>query len=117
MSSTSELMHASLPALAARLLGADTQTAVAAAGTTQGTATACVGQFIEVGTATSNTGILLPDGGDVYVVLNGGASTVKVYPPVGSYMNGSQNAAFSVTNAKSAIFLRSDARFVGILSA
>lgn len=117
MSSTPELLSLGLPWQLAAQLGADAQTAVSAAGTTQATATAATGQFIEVGTAASNAGVMLPDGASVYVVYNGGANTMKVYPPVGSYMNGSQNAAFSVTNAKSAIFFRSAARFIGVLSA
>jgi hypothetical protein len=57
------------------------------------------GSFIEVGTAGASTGVKLP-GPSFYVVYNGGANAVKVYPPTGSYMNGTQNAAFSVTNAK-----------------
>lgn len=117
MSSRAELMGLKMPAALAGQLGAHVQTAVTAAGTAITDATACAGAFIEVGTAGANSGIQLPDGASVYVVLNGGASTVKVYPPTGSYMNGTQNAAFSVTNAKSAIFFRADARFIGVLSA
>jgi hypothetical protein len=117
MSSATELMAGGLPATLANRLGSDTQTAVTAAGTTTADATVCVGEFIEIGTAGANTGIRLPDGGDTYVVRNGGASTVKVYPPTGSFMNGTQDAAFSVTNAKTAIFFRADLRFIGVLSA
>lgn len=117
MSSPSELMECSLPWQAALQLGADVQTAVAGAGSAATDATVCVAQFIEVATAGSGTGIKLPDGSSVYVVYNGGANALKVYPPTGSYMNGTQNAAFSVTNAKTGIFFRSAARFIGCLSA
>lgn len=51
MSSTPELLSLGLPWQLAAQLGADAQTAVSAAGTTQATATAATGQFIEVGTA------------------------------------------------------------------
>ena len=117
MSGSNELMGAGMPAALANQLGADQQLTVTAAGSSQTTATVCTGEFIEVGTASSNTGILLPDGASIYVVYNGGSNPVKVYPPVGEYMNGSQNAAFSVTNAKSAIIFRSNGRYIGVLSA
>jgi hypothetical protein len=117
MSSRVELMGFKMPWGLAGQLGSHVQTAVTAAGTAITDATACTGAFIEVATAGSNSGIQLPDGSSVYVVYNGGANAVKVYPPTSSYMNGTQNAAFSVTNAKSAIFFRADARFIGVLSA
>ncbi len=117
MSSQTELMSLGMPHALAFKIGAETQLTVTAAGTTQADATATTGGFIEVGTAGSSTGIILSNGMGTYVVYNGGSNAVKVYPPVGSYMNGSQNAAFSVTNAKSAIIYRSGLRFIGVLSA
>ena len=117
MSSATELMAGGMPATLANRLGSDVQTGVVAAGTTTADATVCTGEFIEIATAGANSGIRLQDGGDTYVVRNGGASTVKVYPPTGSFMNGTADAAFSVTNGKTAIIYRSDARFTGVLSA
>ncbi len=117
MSSKREVMAAGENAVLARQLGSDQQLAVTAAGSSQATATVCKGEFIEVGTAGSSTGIQLPAEGSVYVVSNGGANALAVFPPVGSYMNGTQNASFSVTNAKTGIFFRSENRYIGILSA
>lgn len=118
MSASNELMGLGMPAALASQLGANAQTAVTAAGSTQTDATALTGEFVEVATAGASTGVKLPaSGASFYIVYNGGANAVKVYPPVGSYMNGTQNAAFSVTNAKTGIFFRSALRFIGVLSA
>lgn len=117
MSSTAELMASGMAASAANQLGSDTVTGIVAAGSTQTDATALTVEFVEIATAGASTGVKLNDGASVYVVYNGGANAVKVYPPVGSFMNGTVNAAFSVTNAKTAIFFRSNLRFIGVLSA
>lgn len=117
MASTAELMALGMAHSLAYRLGSDPTLAVTAAGSTQTDATALTTAFTEVGTAAASTGVILPANASFYVVYNGGANAVKVYPPVGSFMNGTVNAAFSVTNAKSAIFFRSNLRFIGVLSA
>jgi hypothetical protein len=119
MANTSEVMEVGLPWLGGMMLGADVTTAVTAAGSAQADATALTSAFVEVGTAAASTGIRLqPDGiPSFYAIFNGGANAVKVYPPVGSFMNGTVNAAFSVTNAKTAFIFRSGNRYIGVLSA
>lgn len=117
MSSPAELMALGLSSFLANRIGAEVATAVTAAGTNQATATALTAAFVEIGTAGASTGVMLQSFPDVFVIYNGGANTVAVFPPVGSYMNGSQNASFSVTNAKTAIFFRSGVRYIGVLSA
>ena len=117
MATTAELMAAGFSAAQASVLGADNATGITAAGTTQATATALASAFTEVGTAAANSGVLLPAFPKTCIVSNGGANAIKVYPPVGHYMNGTQNASFSVTNAKTATFYRSGQRWIGVLSA
>lgn len=117
MASPAELMALGMGHSLAYRLGCIAQLAVTAAGSAATDATALTGSFIEVATCGSGAGVKLPDGPGVYVVYNGGANALKVYPPTGSYMNGTQNAAFSVTNAKTGIFFREEARIIGVLSA
>jgi hypothetical protein len=117
MSLPGELMALGLPHSLAERIGADIVTGVVAAGTSQTTAATVAGAFIEVATAAASSGIILMGGPDNFTIFNGGASPLSVYPPVGGYMNGTQNAAFSVTNAKSAFFFRAGNRYIGVLSA
>ena len=117
MSLPSELMALGLPFALANRIGSDTSLAVVAAGTTQITATVVNSGFIEVATAGANSGIQLNGFSDNFVIVNGGASPLSVYPPVGSFMNGSVNAAFSVTNAKTAFIFRSGNRYIAVMSA
>lgn len=119
MANAAEIMEAGLPWLGGMMLGADVTLAVTAAGSAQTDATALTSAFVEIGTAGASTGVRLQADGtpSFYAVVNGGANAVKVYPPVGSFMNGTVNAAFSVTNAKTAFIFRSGNRYIGILSA
>ena len=117
MSTPAELMAQGMPAALALKIGADIGTGVVAAGTTQLTATALAAGFNEVATAAANSGVILPVNADTCNVYNGGASPLSVYPPVGCYMNGALNAAFSVTNGKTGSFHRSGNRYIGNLSA
>src|SRR4051812_2487987 len=64
---------------------------VVAAGTTQATATLLINGMNGVLTAAANSGVILNSNSltsDTQVVYNGGANPVKVYPPVGSKING-----------------------------
>lgn len=117
MSTPSELMGLGLPHSLANRIGSEVQTAITAAGTNQATATTLSGGFVEIGTAAASTGVMLNGFSDVTVIFNGGANTVAVFPPVGSFMNGTVNAGFNVTNAKTATFFRSGNRYIGNLSA
>jgi hypothetical protein len=86
-------------------------TSLVAAGTGQSDATAIPSDFnVFTSTTGSNYGARLPVSTgnvaqitDIYVVVNHCGQTMKVYPPLGgSIANGSPNAAFSVSNTKTA---------------
>jgi len=117
MSTPAELMAGGMPALLANRIGADVATGITAAGSSQATATVLSAGFNLIGTAAASTGVLLPSNTDSVSLFNGGASPVSVYPPVGSFMNGVVNAAFTVTNGKTASFHRSGNQYIGNLSA
>lgn len=114
-------MRASLPAEAARLLGATANTtAQTATGSVQGDALVLTGNITNFTTVAASTGCILPSATGVgpYFVLNNGANALKVYPATGETINGAAaNAAFSVTNAKSASFYPHGNQWVAVLSA
>ena len=85
------IMGAGIPAAAA---AADTVAAVATAltstGTTQGTALSVTSDVNFVSTVAASSGVILYNGmiGDsVFIVNDGGANALTVYPPVGSKFN------------------------------
>lgn len=117
MSTPAELMALGLPATLANRMGADITTGVTAAGSTQATATPLMSGFNEIGTTAASTGVVLPRGSDTSSVFNGGVSALTVYPPVGGFINGVLNAAFSVPAGKTGTFHRSGIRYIGNLSA
>jgi hypothetical protein len=80
-----------------------------ATGTVIGDALALTGAINIVATTAANTGVLLPNlkgPGAVIVVVNNGASTLKVYPPsaTGAINAGSAGAAVSIATTKTGIF-------------
>lgn len=95
------IMGAGIPAAAA---AADTvssvATALTAAGTTQTTALSITADANFVSTVGASSGVILYNGmiGDsVFVVNDGGANPLTVYPPVGSKFNSlSTNTGFSL---------------------
>lgn len=104
MTLKSELMARGIAAGAAGLLGQDAAaTALTAAGSTQATALALVSDFSIFGTVAASTGAILAGRG-VTFVANGGANTLKLYPPVGGNINGGTvNVGIDVPAGKSAI--------------
>lgn len=92
-------------------LGADAKTGIAAAGATQGTATALGASVNVVSTVASGAdGVRLPAPGGIgetLVVFNtDSADALKVYPASGGKINnGSANASVSVAAAKSGLFV------------
>ena len=95
---------------------------VVAAGTTQATATLLINGMNGILTAAANSGVILnlnSGTSDTQVVYNGGANAVKVYPPVGSKINGlPTNTGMTLAPATScAFFFMSDTQIVGVLSA
>lgn len=119
MAQASELMGLGIPAPAAQALGQTQTLTVTAAGTSQSDAKAVAAGFVDVTTAANNSGVVLPSaaGACITTVRNGDSNTLKVYPASGDYMNGTQNASFSVTTGKVGIFMPCGNRWHGVLSA
>jgi hypothetical protein len=83
-------------------------TGIAAAGTTQGTATALGSNdwnSIDTGAANSGVVIVRMQVGQSQTVFNNTGNTIKVYPLPGQSIDaGAVNAAFSLTNGKQQTF-------------
>lgn len=92
-----------------------------AAGTTQADALPLAAGVALFTTVAANAGAVLKNEGaarTTVAVVTGATGPLKVYPPVGGYMNGVQNAAFSVAVSKTAQFVSPDGmNWVGLLSA
>lgn len=77
---------------------------ITAAGTTQATAQALQGSVNVLTTVAANSGVSLPpfpSPTQQIMIVNAGAHTVKVYPPLAGQINAlGTNAAFSLTNGK-----------------
>ena len=67
----------------------DAGAGIAAAGTTQGTATALTADYNRISTVAASSGVGLPNCeiGDWVVVYNAGANPVTVYPPTSGTIN------------------------------
>jgi hypothetical protein len=106
----SKLMGIGISAAAAAQLAeaADLATAIAAAGSTQATATPIYADVNVVAAVAASTGVLLPGDrsvGDVVEVSNLGANPLAVYPPAGSAIgSGAANAALAVPVGKTGRF-------------
>jgi len=80
---------------------ANIDTALVAAGNSQGTALAITAQYNQVGTTAASTGVILTQTGGLVFIFNGGANTLSVYPPTGGTINGAAaNAAASLPTLK-----------------
>lgn len=95
---------------------------VVAAGTTQATATLLVNGMNGILTAPANSGVMLNANSltsDCQIVYNGGANPVKVYPPVGSKINGLpiNTGMILATNTACQFWFLNDTQIVGVLSA
>ncbi len=90
--------------------GTSIETGATAAGTTQADAFAITKQVTAFGTVALNSGAVLPAAGEVgeaFMVHNGGANALSVYPPSGGKINAAAtNAALSVAVGKSVILAR-----------
>lgn len=100
----------------------DTETAISAAGTTQGTATELSAADSEVTTVASGAGVVLSSKlapGDTQSVFNAGANALKVYPTSGMKINSlSANAPMLLATNTGCIFkCISTTRIFGVLSA
>lgn len=100
----------------------DVKTGIAAAGTTQGTATALDNALNFLGTVASGAGVKLSvnaAGGDSMFVYNGGANAVKVYPQSGAQINalGANNPMILAANTGAAFYAASTTLWGALLSA
>lgn len=90
--------------------GTSIATGLTAAGTGQSDGYAITKQVSVFGTVALNSGATLPAAGDVgeaFMVHNGGANALSVYPPTGGSINAAAtNAALSVAVGKSALLVR-----------
>ena len=68
----------------------DVSPSLTATGTTQATALLLINGIAYIGTAAAGSGVVLFSGnpGTSQGVYNGGANSVKVYPPIGAQING-----------------------------
>lgn len=105
--------------MAEQIVLGDIATGLTAAGSTQATALPITSSANIFGTVASGTGTILAqsDGARV-VVRNGGANALLVYPPVGGYINGTQNGSLSIPTTKNALCVSADGiNWYSILSA
>lgn len=120
MSTPAELMATGMPGAQAAQLGSDLGTALVATGSTKAAALVLVAEVNIFATVSSGKGALLPGAGGSgpVTIYNGGANALSVYAAGTNTINaGSAGAAFSVTNAKSAIFWPAGSKWVATLGA
>lgn len=113
-------MAASAPSALASKIGFDTPAAtVAAAGSSQATATSLTSNFSIV-TSGGAGGVIITEkhAPTAVAVASGAGGTITVYPPVGGTINsGSANAGFAVAVGKQALFIPAGLNWIAILSA
>lgn len=117
-----ELTGLGIPPLVAKMLGSTAPvTGLSGAGTSQSDGTALTSNFSVFSTVASSSGAVLPAAGaqGPYMVVNDGANALLVYPSTGQKINNgtATSGSFSVTNAKSAIFIPVENQWFAILSA
>lgn len=120
MSTVAELMTGSAPLALADRLGQGAASTVAAAGSTQGTATALVSTFTLISTAPASSGVVLKQarGQPETVVYNGGANTLTIYGNGTETINGIAAATgVSLPSHKAAILIANGNQWIGIISA
>jgi hypothetical protein len=117
-----KVFGAGIPGLATQAICQDAQSALVAAGTTQGTALELTSADSEVATVASGAGVILASTGtpgDTQTVYNAGANPLKVYPPSGKSINGlAANLPMLLgTNTGCLFKFVSTTRVFGVLSA
>lgn len=122
MSLKSELMALGIQPGAANQLGVDTpNTALTGAGTVSTDALLLTSGVSQFTTVASGSGARLPPaaGQGPFLIVNGGANALLVYPASGEKINygTATTGTFSVTNAKTALFYPIGSGWIGILSA
>ncbi len=121
MTAAFDAMKGGLSAGTARAINGQVNSAISAAGTTQGTATALTASDNVVTTAAASSGVILPNSeiGDEYNILNLGANAVTVYPPTSGQVNAlSANTGFQLaTNTAVKVKKFTATRWMAFLSA
>ena len=117
-----KLMGAGIQGLAVTAIGADTASALSAAGTSQGTATELTATDNEITTVAANAGVVLSSKlapGDEQTVYNAGANPLKIYPPSGLKINSlAANAAMTLSVNTGCLFkCVSTSRVFAVMSA
>lgn len=122
MSLATELMAAGIPAGAAVQIGSSKATGLTASGTTKATALALTATVNVFTTVSSGKGAALPpaSGSPPVSIVNGGSNALLVFTNASASdtINSlSTGASFSVTNAKTAVFMPAGNLWVAVLSA
>lgn len=121
MALAKRMMGGGLSAGACKAINGDVNSAVSAAGTTQGTATVLKSAIAVITTAAASSGVILEsvEIGDEYDILNLGANAVTVYPPTSSQINAlAANSGFLLgTNTAVKVKKFTSTRFMAFLSA
>ncbi len=116
-----EIMGGGFSAGQAKALNGQTNFAVSAAGTTQGTATALKTTNNFVTTVGANSGVIIPNAShrDSIRIYNAGANALTIYPPVGSRIYpAATNSGITLGNPGFIeLFKWSDTVWVGNMSA
>ena len=116
-----QVMGAGFSAGQAIALNGSLNTAVSAAGTTQGTATTLTAAVNVITTAAANSGCILPQGqpGDSYYINNGGANGCYINPPTSAKINGlaTNSGALLPINTAIEYVQISTTQFIGLQSA
>lgn len=117
-----KILGAGNPPLSAQNISGDASSGLTGLGSTQATALLQQSDCNEFTTVASSTGFVLNSlntPGDEVFVANAGASPLSVYPELGASINAlAANTAFSVTNGKSALFIKmTPTKYYSILSA
>ncbi len=100
-----DLIGLGMPNMLAATLG-NGPSVLTTTGTAQTTAATIKSHNVELTTAGSQTGAILPSTakiGTLYYISNPTSTSGVVYVPVGHYLNGSQNAGLTVAQNKGAI--------------
>jgi uncharacterized protein RhaS with RHS repeats len=111
-----ELMASSAPAALANKLGLDQTATVAAAGTTQVTATDLASNCWNVNSGTG--GVQINSGDQIQFGVNSTGAAITVYPPAGGTINGgAANAGISLPQGKSIFLIPNGTNLMAIVSA
>jgi hypothetical protein len=97
MAIPSRLMGSGVGAQAAQNICGDCSDALTATGSTAADALQLTSVNVNIGTTAASTGVKLPptEAGAMVFIRNTGASTLTIYPPTGSTINGTTSATIA----------------------